>query len=95
VYLVKEGEFEVLKYINLIEKSKKELSMDFSNSKMKFQLVKIAQLGSGKIFGEIDAVSSLPYSITVKCQSTTGIWLKIKTEDFLNIITEVNAETLK
>lgn len=62
---------------------------------MKYQLVKIAQLGVGKMFGEVDVVKKQTYTNTIKCFSTTGRILRIRAEDFIQVIKVVDKYTLK
>lgn len=61
---------------------------------MKYQLIKIGQLGVGKIFGEIDAIYNKNYSNTVKCLSSQGTLLRFNSEDFFKIIKEVEHQSL-
>ena len=60
---------------------------------MKFQLIKIGQLGIGKIFGEVDAVNNRNYSNTIKWLSSQGTLLRFKSEDFFKILKEVHLQS--
>ncbi|CAI2377406.1 unnamed protein product [Moneuplotes crassus] len=95
VYLVKEGEFEVLKLINYTQPRNTSNDKILHKSKLKYQLAKVGQLGVGKIFGDQDAVCGRPYSFTIKCHSTTGTCLQIKTHQLIKAIEEIDEEILE
>lgn len=66
-----------------------------NKSKLKYQLAKVGQLGVGKIFGDQDAVWGRPYSFTIKCHSTNGTCLQIKTHQLIKAIGEIDEDILE
>ena len=52
--------------------------------------MKIAQIGVGKLIGDLDAIKSSCYGMTVKWASTTATCLKIPVENFVKILEEVD-----
>lgn len=66
----------------------------FSGNAVKSQFVRVSLLGKGSIFGEHDAVLERNYSASVRCFSTTGKLLKIKTTDFINFLKSTSPKSL-
>jgi len=57
-------------------------------SKLKYQLVRIGQIGTGKLFGITDAILNQPYSTSIKCFSTTGTCLRIQSNTLIKAMEE-------
>lgn len=73
VYIVKKGEFEIKKKINI--KKKNYFDQNFS--------FKEALLGPKEMFGEKEVLSNSNYSTTCTCYSTSGELLSITVENFM------------
>ena len=69
VYIVKSGEFEISKIVNLPDKTK----VNF----------KIAVLTVGELFGDEDVLNNRPREYSCACYSTAGELLMISAKDFL------------
>lgn len=78
IYIINEGEFELLKLVNFSNKEKwttvkingekLQTGTQNSNSKMKYQLIKFRHLGPGNLLGDLDALLDRPYRFRVRIQ---------------------------
>lgn len=94
VYIVKEGEFQLIKnckYMKTVMFTKKIRQSPVLKAQVK--QVQVAIVGRGEMIGEDDVIKEQPHASTCKCLSTTGILLEISVKHFYKRI--VNRETLR
>jgi CRP-like cAMP-binding protein len=94
VYIVKEGEFQLMKncrYMKRLTSTRKVRQTPILKAKVK--QVQVAIVGKGEMLGEDDALNEQAYSTTCKCFTTAGVILEISVKNFFKRI--VNRDTLK
>lgn len=97
MYIIKEGVFEATRIKHTTKESNADnlyrqmlgpqghssLKPYKINPKYGRTTVRLSQYAKGQLIGEEDAIVSRNYSSTVKCISSTGVVLRVKTSDFV------------
>lgn len=81
VYIIKSGEFKVIKSKEPKNKKNNELLVKFSPKKNK--TIEICTLGPGESFGEEEIIEKIPRKNTVLCNSITAAVFVIDQKEFL------------